>query len=348
MPKSGSTGRGVKSNALATRCSTIPGHMYCERSLAAARKELEEILATADGAPLKKAAGKGDVMANLWFSRAAHEFAAALGGAIGNSTSPEEKTDHLHFANKSLLPLCKQIVQAFITDQGMDGVRMDDGGMLVGAGTAKPNPALALPLRLNALWYTALESTGQALRGQPPMGVPAAAGTRNDPSGDHFERLAGRFRRSFAKAFWCDEHNRICPIEHRTEPNHGALPDAEQVLITMLPSSPLPRTKQREILTQIETQAMGTKGVKINHPEHGLVESPLHWAWLAEGTAGSADNGPDFEKAAAILRPAITLREAARTGTLHAFYKDDAPIGPADALTAAEMLGALERFLGTC
>lgn len=344
MPKSG-TGRG-KSDTLAIRCATIPGHMYARHNLNEARQELEGVLAAAKGGILHRSAGKGDVMANLWFARAAHEFAAALSGSLGTFVTPEEKIQHLEFANKKLLPLCKQIVQAFITDGGMDGVRMDDGGMLAGAGDGKPNPALALPLRLNALWYTALESTGQALRGAGPMGAPLAEGARRDSSGDHFERLAGRFRRSFAKACWCDEHQRLCPPDARAKPDHGGLPDAEQLLIAMLPSSPLPRTKQKEILAQIETQALGPFGVRINHPEHGTVESPLHWAWLAEGTAGSADSGPDFDKAAALIRPAASLRQAATAGELPCCYKDGQPVGPPDLLAAAELLGALERFLG--
>ncbi len=344
MPK-GSTGV-RKTDALVLRCATIPGHMYARRNLAEARRELDEVLAISKGGILYRAAEVGDVMANLWLARAAHEFAAAVGGTLGASLLTEEQAEHLAFANQTLLPLCKLIVQAFITDNGMDGVRMDDGGMLAGAGEGKPNPALALPLRVNALWYTALESTGQALRGINPMGAALAEGGKRDSSGDHFERLAGRFRRSFAKACWCDAHDRICPPEVRGDPDHGSLPDAEQVLITMLPSSPLPRTKQREILAQIEAQALGPMGVRIKHAELGEVESPLHWAWLAEGTAGSADNGPDFEKAAAIIRPAGALRQAASSGELHAFYKDGQPVGGPDPLTAAEMLGALERFLG--
>ncbi|HVT81291.1 MAG TPA: hypothetical protein VHM90_11605, partial [Phycisphaerae bacterium] len=171
-------------------------------------------------------------------------------------------------------------------------------------------------------------------------------GGKRDPSGDHFERLAGRFRRSFAKACWCDEHNRLCPPEVRTQPDHGGLPDAEQVLITMLPTSPLPRTKQREILGQIETQALGPMGVRKKDPEYGIVESPLHWAWLAEGLAGNADAGPDFEKAAAVIRPAAALRHAASAGQLYGCYKDGLPVGNIDPLAASELLAALERFLG--
>src|SRR6185369_5378730 len=100
-------------------------------------------------------------------------------------------------------------------------------GMLAGAHVTVAGNCLSIPLRVNALWYAALDSTAQALRDMPPSSAAGGPPVR-DPSAEHFERLAGRFRRSFAKLYWCEDHGRICPPEARTHPNHVTLPDAEQ------------------------------------------------------------------------------------------------------------------------
>ena len=136
-------------------------------------------------------------------------------------------------------------------------------------------------IRINALWYFALEMTAQTLQ------HPLPSGGAKDPSGHHFERLAGRFRRSFAKHFWCEEHGCLCSptAAWRGGADHGFLPDPDQLLITMFTVSPLPRTKQRQILARITAHSMGNLGVKLHHPVHGVVESPLHRAWLAQGVA---------------------------------------------------------------
>jgi glycogen debranching enzyme len=329
-----------KSDALAMQCAAIPGHMRLPGGLLAARTQLEAIAGQASSGILHQGKGKtarADVMANLWFVRAAHEFAAAAGGLHS-----EEKREHLQFAVNSLLPMCRTIVQNFIGEKGMDGVRMDDGGMLAGLKTkASPMGTVAASLRLNALWYAALETTGQALRGITPM----HAGGK-DPSGDHFERLAGRFRRSFAKAFWCEEHERICPQDVRTAADHGALPDAEQLLLAILPSSPLPRTKQRGILLNMLARGTGTLGVLIDHPEHGRVESPLHRAWLAQGLANVAENDADRQQVLILLRALSPLWHSLRTTGAHMYYRNGEPIGKtSDELATAEILGTLERFI---
>jgi hypothetical protein len=273
-------------------------------------------------------------MANLWFIRAVHELAAVLKGQPDHAP----QADALH---ATLLPFCKTIVQQFISDRGIDGLRMDDGGLLVYGGHPSPAHAHLAPLkdggladaiRINALWYLAIDMTGKALK------------DARDPSGPHFERLAGRFRRSFAKTFWCDEHACLCtPAERAAAGRHGKLPDPDQLLVTMLPVSPLPRTKQRQIIARFRDRALGAVGLKVDHPEYGMVESPLHRAWLAQGVAVD-----DPREAAALAAPLEPLRDAAKKHAVHAFYRDGKPVPPpphrADPLASAEVLGTLERF----
>ena len=336
MPKVKSAARGAaagKGDALAARCASIPGKMF-SNGVAFARRELEEILtAKAHKGVLPGSGKRGNVFANLWFVRAAHEFADA-------AAKDPHAAEYLAYATDKLLPACKAIVQEFISDKGMNGVRMDDSGMLAQVGSKAKG---ASALRLNALWYAALEVTGQALRGLTPMGKghPGHTGMGRH-TGDHFERLAGRFRRAFSKAFWCDQHDRICNPELRDQPDHGTVPDGEQLLLTMLPASPLPRTKQREILSQIDARAGESMGVKVVDPQHGLVDSPLFRAWLAQGYAVDGD----MRKVAAVARPLVALRESAQISSVFALYHEGHPIGrQPDPLVGAEVLGTLHRFL---
>jgi hypothetical protein len=374
-PKTGGRTRSG-GDTLAIRCAAISGKMRAARSLDVARIELEEMVGVAEGKVIVERRGKGrgskggrgDVLANLWFARAAHEFAAAAlqfsaagsngevagsagdGQAAGNAGLPH---DHVTFSAQVLIPMCKRIIQHFISDEGMEGVRMDDSGMLAGVeGNKKPCEALSAPLRLNALWYTALESTGQALRAGKYLGTATRLPLHKDPSGDHFERLAGRFRRAFSKMYWCEDHDRICPPELRGEADHGRgegsqrLPDVEQLLLMVLPVSPLPRTKQREVLAELESRTPGSMGILMQHAEHGLVESPLHRAWLAQAVANTADSGEERARAVAIAREMAALWEMARSHGLHAFYKEGEGLGKPDAFVTAEVLGTLEEFLG--
>ncbi len=352
--KAGGRSKRGREETLATKCASIPGMMYAERSLTGARRELAEVAAVAlEGAVIVERRGKGtahtsrdlsagDALANLWFVRAAYEFAAA---AEKNVMREPESREHREFATGVLLPLCKRIIQEFISENGIAGARMDDGGMLVitskHAKTTEVHPA---PLRYNALWYSALEITGQALSSRNSLGSLSDKNGARDRTSDHFERLAGRFRRAFSKACWCTEHNRICPTETRQKDNHGTLPDAEQLLLTVLPASPLPRTKQREAIAQIAQTALGQVGVLIHHPEYGLVESTLHRAWLAQGATSSAENNADRDKAAEIMRGLANLAAPASGAGIHAFYLDGQPLGRVDAFATAEVLGTLARY----
>jgi len=349
---------------LLLRCALIPPQMRLQGNLAATQAEFEAILALAQpiGAAGARVLGGGsgktfkpEAMTNLWFVRAVQEFARAAG-----AVHDEAHATHAEFAKTALLPMCKGIVQEFISEQGIGGVRMDDGGMLAETDKAGTLP----PLRLNALWYGALEGTGAAFRaiswaaGKGTGGGGAPGG--RDAVGDHFERLAGRFRRAFAKAYWCDKHDRICPpasggnaARHGGEaaradaatgsPDHGGVPDAEQVLLTMLPASPLPVTKQKQIRHQIQAKAMGSLGVIIEHPVLGLVESPLHLAWMAQGAMATAESTAERDQALALARKLTALWQQAKTTGVHAFYQHGQPVGEVDPLTTAEVLATLHQ-----
>jgi hypothetical protein len=325
--------------ALALRCAMLPARLRGPGGVAWARQELEEILTHLREGLLTRTAGKGDVLANLMLVRGVHEFAAAARAGAGE----DERRAHLDFARQTLLPVCQRIVQVFIAERGMDGIWMEDSGMLAGlARRGRPNAALGNPLRLNALWYAALEATGAALRGLPPMGPGA-----KDSAGDHFERLAGRFRRAFSKVYWCEEHQRVCPPEVRQAADHGDLPDAEQLLLLLLPCSPMPWTKQIGVLKQMEARTLAPLGLWVRQGTDGLVESLLHRAWLAQALAALAETEADRQRAISAARPLAAVWDQARTTGVHAFYRDGAPLGNGpEPLVTAEVLATLERFLG--
>ena len=135
---------------MAPRCSAIPGLMWARRDPGRARAELSRVAALAEEAgglvPRTEKDFHPDAMANLWFVRAAHEFAQAAAG---------EKV-LMDFFHDALLPVCKRAVQPFVSDGGLDGVRMDDGGLLAGGVSGEA------PLRVNRWWYVELEGTAAA------------------------------------------------------------------------------------------------------------------------------------------------------------------------------------------
>ena len=69
---------------MAPRCSAIPGLMWARRDPGRARAELSRVAALAEEAgglvPRTEKDFHPDAMANLWFVRAAHEFAQAAAG----------------------------------------------------------------------------------------------------------------------------------------------------------------------------------------------------------------------------------------------------------------------------
>jgi hypothetical protein len=304
-------------------CACLPGFLLSRGDVAAAGAAIEEIVAASGGGlvpgNLTRTARDGapDAEGNLWFVRAAQAFRQVAG---------EQETAAYH---GRVAPLIKRIIQACITGEGWGrtGTRMDDGGLLVVEGSG------SRAMRINGLWYHALETAGVTLR---EMG---------DPMADHFERLAWRFRRSFAKQYWCDEHGFVCGPEARKREGHGAdLPDGEQLLFVMLPSSPFPRTKQRQIVQAMKARLVGQVGMKLGGPGEATGrESALHRAWLAEGLVLTAESRASvLGEARELMRPLQELLAA--RGAVAAEYADGKAVGRPDAVATAEVMGVINRL----
>ena len=318
----GSTSR-IPSESWAAFCAALPGRFLFPPQIPLATAAFQRILDALKNGLIPTEKSKPNPLANLWFMRAAHLYASAGGDPL--------------FFSTHLLPLCKKIIQDFISPSGLGGVLMDDGGLIIPPAyhTPSASPALVLHpgLRINALWYSGLETTGVALK------------SAGDRSGDHFERLAGRFRRSFAKSYWCDPHACVCIPDEKSLDSHPADSPSlspDQLLLTILPASPIPRTKQRQILHAVRAKSLGELGIVFNHPAHGPVESILHRAWLVTGLLSSADSrNSALPEATEIAAPLLSLLAASPDG-LPALYKSGQPLEPhPDPLTTAEVHTAL-------
>ena len=286
----------------------LPGYLLAAGRHDVAREILVDIAAHArDGLVLAKiTTGKPDVPSTLWFARAAYMYRQAS----NDSAAWQER----------LLPAIKAAVQSLIST-GPAAFRMDDGGMLApkdGSVRADKVAASVCPIGLNALWYFMLSLLAEEMH------------ALKNPSGDHFERLAGRFRRSFAKSFWCSAHGFLCDPELQKDPNHAAahgVPDPEQLLIATLPFSPIPRTKQRQIVLTIRDKSAAPRGVIMpkTSREGGLQDSAaaentasaLHLAWLVESLIVTSDTPA---RAAAECRPMLPA-----AGVVARFYVGNVP-----------------------
>lgn len=197
----------------------------------------------------------------LWFTRAAWLY------------HQEAKNNEVW--KGELLAAIRKQAQDFISAQPP---RMNDGGLLVDAESGLTGVAL------NALWYNMLMILATELKGEP--------------AADHFDRLAGRFRRSFLKLYWQGEMLGDAGL---------GTPDGSQLLAATLTHSAVPRTKQRQLVSAV------TRALPADAPA-------LHRVWLAEaiwimgeGSASAADEARKvFAQASAGSIDDFAQAEAAR------------------------------------
>ena len=262
-------------------CQALPGYLLANRDHATARAVLLRLVDFAgDGLiPLGPIRFKppADGATNLWFVHAAYTYYRA---------SEDQDT-----WRKTLLPVVKRIAQAFISN-GLGDITMTDAGLLLRG----PAGSECYPMALNALWYLLLSLLAEEL---PKVG---------DASGHHFDLLAGRYRRSFAKTFLCAAHECLCEPRVQRNAAHDKpsfVPDPDQLLFVVLPFSPLARTKQRMVVNTLKAAHVSDMGMRVpwtlnveawdkgrpgRKPE---IVSPLYLAWLAEALVKAHDGAPE-------------------------------------------------------
>jgi hypothetical protein len=283
-------------------CQSIPGHFLSGGDVAGAARVLTALAEKAGEGwlPTKigSAAKSPDPLTHFWFAQAAYAFLRA-------------SKDQATWA-AALLPLIKRAAQGMISGK-FDTTTMSDGGLLMGAAEE--------PMYANALWYNTLGILAEQL--------PLVA----DRAGDHFERLGGRFRRSYLKAFWCEQHACLCDTAVRTLPEHDAgdyLPPASQALNATLPFSAIPRTKQRQAIDAVRKQGQRVMGMLVGGNTvaeaaggKGGGVRPLYLVWMAEGHVRTSDT-PATAVAEAIAWLTPLQGQVERSGSLAAVYKADA------------------------
>ncbi len=319
----------------------------------------------------ERAAHYNTVDASLWFIRAALEY-------VRQSEDTACFEDWLGEA-------CMKIMSAYIKGTG-GGIRMaGDGLITAGDWTTQltwmdaaangvvftPRPGKAV--EINALWYAALVGLAEQIRDCPALDQSVA---------DHYDRLADRVRRSYAKVFW-DEANNHC-VDSVWSQGNGATgsdkdpgtqaPSAAQVDATLrpnqifaasLPVSPLPRTKQVQIIAAVKQHLLTPFGLRTlppgdwrYHPHyHGPAfqrDEAYHqgtvWPWLIGPYAEAVLRCGDFSaearrEARAAIQPLLDDLMGPGLGQLHEIHEADWPhraVGtPAQAWSVAEVVRVL-------
>jgi glycogen debranching enzyme len=237
----------------------LEGLLLCTGRLTEARKVLEAFAeAIRNGlVPNRfddyddRAAHYNTVDASLWFVHAAMQYLEASGD--------------LDAWRSFLRNACTSIIEGYL--QGTDHDIRAGGDGLISAGSPGTQltwmdaacdgviftPRHGKAIEINALWYHALAGLGDLLA---------------DPEPDlarHYEKLGQRVKRAFVKVFW-NEHAKCLYDTVWTDPDNHDHPDPtirpNQIFIVALPNSPLPVTKQKQVLAVVQRELLTPFGLR--------------------------------------------------------------------------------------
>ncbi|MEX0775528.1 MAG: amylo-alpha-1,6-glucosidase [Phycisphaeraceae bacterium] len=304
-----------------------------------------------------KAAHYNTVDASLWFIRAALEYvrqsgdAACWGDWLGDA--------------------CTRIMDAYIKGTH-NGIRMaGDGLITAGSPTTQltwmdaatsgvvftPRPGKAV--EINALWYAALVGLADLIRTTPGADA-ALAG--------HYDKLADRIRRSFAKVFWNDALSCLNDHVYTDEQGQEHVDQSvrpNQIFAASLPASPLPRTKQLQVLDVVRARLLTPVGLRTLPRDdwhyHGRYTGPQFqrdqayhqgtiWPWLigpyAEAVLRTGDFSAESRQAArAAVTPLLEDLLGRGLGQLHEIHEAEPPHRPVGTMAQAWSVAELLRVL---
>lgn len=300
------------------------------------------------------AAHYNTVDGSLWFIHAALRYVEAT-------------NDHDSW-NGWLRAACLSIMDAYIKGTGYD-IRMAGDGLIT-AGNSNTQltwmdaacggvvftPRHGKAVEINALWYAAL------------TGLSAALKTDNKATSDHFDKLAARVKRAFAKNFWNEEHNYLADVvwtdaegvDHRDDsirPN--------QVFAVSLPDSPIPQTLQKQVLAKVREKLLTPKGLRSLSPDHpqylprytgeqfkrdGAYHQGTVWAWLIGPYVEAVLRAGKFSAAAKteamqVLSPLLDELMHEGVGQLHEIYEAQAPHRAVGCMAQAWSISEVLRVL---
>ncbi len=206
-----------------------------------------------------QAAHYNTVDSSLWFMKSGLDYLQASGDR-----------DSWH---EWLAPVCLQIMDAYIRGTH-HSIRVGGDGLVTagnpttqltwmdaatGGVVFTPRPGKCV--EINALWFHALISLAEMIRHSPEIDGRVA---------DHYLKLADRIKRSFLKVFWDEESG--CLRDHvwvdetgKDWPDRTIRPN--QILAVSLPTTPLPRTKQLQVLDRVRSNLLTPMGLRTL-PQH--------------------------------------------------------------------------------
>jgi len=268
---------------------------------------------------------------------------------------------------------CVTIIDAYIKGTDYD-IRMAGDGLIT-AGSQETQltwmdaacggrvftPRAGKAVEVNALWYNALVGMAERLE------------ESDSQRAGHYQKLAKRVVRAFAKVFWDEEAKHLrdhvwtddAGVEHA---DRSLRPN--QIFAAALPRSPLPLTKQKQVVAAVRKHLLtpfGLRTLAAEHPAyHGQYRGPqmqrdeaYHqgtvWPWLIGPYAEAVLRTGRFSaearrEALAAIAPLLQsmLGEGSQPtlGQLYEIHEADRPHRPvgcmAQAWSVAEVLRVLK------
>jgi len=298
-----------------------------------------------------KAAHYNTVDASLWFVRSAIDYYQTTHDA-------ESWNDWLRDAVLS-------IMDAYIKGTDYD-IRMAGDGLITAGGPDTQltwmdaacggtvfTPRHGKAVEINALWYHALVALAGILK------------DTDKRTADHYTKLSKRIKRSFLKVFWNDEL-KACNDHVWTDDNEEDHVDPtcrpNQVFACAVPNSPLPRTKQTNVLKAVRANLLTPCGLRTlpeHNPEYhgrytgnqyqrdGAYHRGTVWPWLIGPYAEAVLRVGRFsdkakKDAADAIQPLLDRLLGEGLGQLNEIHEGDPPHRPvgciAQAWSIAEVL----------
>ncbi len=300
------------------------------------------------------AAHYNTVDASLWFVQAAMQYLDATGDRES--------------WNNWLAEAALTVLDAYIKGTDYD-IRMAGDG-LIEAGSPRTQltwmdaacgdtvftPRCGKAVEINALWYAALAGMAQRIT------------ETHQAEADHFNRLLARVRRAFAKVFWSDQHD--CLVDHVWTDEAGvehidASIRPNQIFVASLAESPLPRTKQQQVLDAVTAHLLTPYGLRTlpetdpNYHAHyrgdqyhrdAAYHQGTIWPWLIGPYAEAVLRVGKFSKPArasalAAITPLLDQLAGPGLGQLHEIHEAQPPHRPVGCMAQAWSIAEVLRVL---
>lgn len=301
-----------------------------------------------------QAAHYNTVDASLWFIHAAIEYVHESGdraawddwlGAqvIAVIDAYVHGTHHgIGMSNDGLVTAGSPHTQLTWMDAACDGVVF--------------TPRFGKTVEINALWYHALRATAEL------------TADRNCDLTDHYTKLAARFRRAFAKVFWNENggylHDHVWTDEEGREHVDPSF-RPNQIFAVAMPHSPLPRTKQQQVVKAVRQHLATPYGLRTLPPDDpnyqgGYTGSVFErdrayhqgtvWPWLIGPYAEAILRVGQFKpkacaEARAAIDPLLCFMQESGLGQLREIHEADPPHRPVGCIAQAWSVAQVLRVL---